>query len=160
MAKDASEDGEAPAELKPSELDENTHAEMRELYGEVARGMRFAKERQWKLVGAVLLVFVAMMVIAQALVLDALMAKGLALASFLVSAAAIYMLVIYQIWQNTEGGRLEAIGSQFSNLFREIVGLQNRRDSRLHGYIILTFMIFAILLGNAATVFFLARFYM
>ena len=160
MAKDDSEDGAAPAELKPSELDENTHGEMRELYGETAHSLRFARERQWKLVGAVLLVFVAMMAVAQALVIDALMAKGLALASFLVSAAAIYMLAIYQVWQNAEAGRLEAIGAHFSSLFRDIVGSQARRDSRVHGYIILAFMICGIILGNAATVLFLARFYM
>ena len=162
MAKDdsAEAEGEAPAELKPSELDENTHAEMRELYGVTAQGLLSARDRQWKLVGAVLLVFVAMMVIAQALVIEAPMAKGLALASFLVSAAAIYILALYQIWQNTEAGRLEQIGSTFSSLFREIVGQQNRRDTRLHGYIILAFMILAIILGNAATVFFLARFYL
>jgi len=159
-AKDDSAEGEAPAELKPSELDENTHAEMRELYGETARGMRFAKDRQWKLVGAVLLIFVAMMAVAQALVIEALFAKGLALASILVSAAAIYILIIFQVWQNTEASRLEMIGAYFSSLFRDIVGAQAKRDGRVHGYIILVFMILAIVLGNAATVFFLARFYL
>jgi hypothetical protein len=161
VKKDADEDGSEQAEeLKPSELDENTHAEMRILYGDSSHALLFAKERQWKLVGAVLLIFVAMMVIAQALVIDANMAKGLVLASFLVSAAAIYMLIVYQVWQTTEAGRQEAIGATFSSMFTRIQGPQVRREGRIHGYIILVFMICGILLGNAATAFFLSRFYL
>ncbi len=162
MAKEPeeAEGGGEAEELKASELDENTHAEMRVLYGESAHTVRFAKERQWKLVGAVLLMFAAIMIVAQILVIEANMAKGLVLASFLVSAASIYMLIIYQIWQSTEFARQEAIGSQFSSLFKGILGPQARREGRVHGYIILTFMICGIILGNAATVFFLSRFYL
>ena len=160
-AKDTDESsGEVSEELKPSELDENTHAEMRILYSDASSAIRFAKERQWKLVGAVLLIFAAMMAAAQALVIEANMAKGLVLVSFLVSAAAIYMLVVYQVWQNTESTRQEAIGVRFSSLFSGTVGSQGRREGRVHGYIILAFMICGILLGNAATVFFLSRFYL
>jgi len=157
---DETEDGAEAEELKPSELDENTHAEMRILYGDSAQAQRFAKERQWKLTGAVLLIFAGMMIAAQILVIEANMAKGLVLASFLVSAAAIYMLIVYQIWQGTEAACQQAINSQFSSLFQKIAGAQARREGRTHGYIILTFMIFGIILGNAATVFFLARFYL
>ena len=151
--------GEKTEELKPSELDENTHAEMRILYSDSSQALLFAKERQWKLVGAVLLIFVAIMVIAHVLLIEANMAKGLVLASFLVSAAAIYMLIVYQVWQGTESGRQEAIAATFSNKFARIQGGQGRREGRVHGYIVLTFLIFGILLGNAATVFFLIRFY-
>jgi hypothetical protein len=166
MAKDekkASDDedgGEQKEELKPSELDENTHAEMRILYGDSTQALVFAKERQWKLVGAVLFIFGAMMLIAQVLVIEANLAKGLVLASFLVSAAAIYMLIVYQVWQNVESGRQEEIGASFSNMFARIQGAQSRREGRIHGYIILVFMIGGVLLGNAATAFFLARFYL
>jgi hypothetical protein len=152
--------GEQTEELKPSELDENTHAEMRILYGDSSQALLFAKERQWKLAGAVLLIFVAIMVVAQVLVIEANMAKGLVLASFLVSAAAIYMLIVYQVWQGTESSRQEAIAASFSNMFTRIQGPQGRREGRIHGYIILAFLIFGILLGNAATVFFLSRFYL
>ncbi len=167
MAKDAqgakesdAGDNEAPEEIKPSELDENTHAEMRILYSDSSSAIRFAKERQWKLVGAVLLIFVAMMALAQILVIDANMAKGLVLVSFLVSAAAIYMLIVYQVWQGTESARQEAISGRFSSLFSGAVGSQGQREGRVHGYIILAFMICGILLGDAATVFFLSRFYL
>ncbi len=159
MADDTEGSGEAE-ELKPSELDENTHAEMRVLYSESSNTVRFAKERQWKLAGAVLLIFAAIMIVAQIVVIEANMAKGLVLGSFLVSAASIYMLIIYQIWQGTEFARQEAISNQFSSLFKSIIGPQATRDGGIHGYIILTFMIGGIILGNAATVFFLARFYL
>jgi len=154
------ESSEEAEELKPSELDENTHAEMRVLYSEISNTVRFAKERQWKLTGAVLLIFAAIMIVAQILVIEANMAKGLVLASFLVSAAAIYMLIIYQIWQSTAFARQEKIDRQFSSLFQSILGPQAMRDGGVHGYIILTFMIAGIILGNAATVFFLSRFYL
>jgi len=157
---DETESSEQAEELKPSELDENTHAEMRVLYSESSNTVRFAKERQWKLAGAVLLIFAAIMIVAQILVIEANMAKGLVLASFLVSAASIYMLVIYQIWQGTEFARQEAISTQFSSLFKGILGPQAKREGGVHGYIILTFIICGIILGNAATVFFLSRFYL
>ena len=151
------EDTTESEELKPSELDENTHAEMLVLYGDSSNTVRFAKERQWKLVGAVLLIFASMMFVAQVLIIDANLAKGLALASFLVSAAAIYMLVVYQIWQGTQFTRQKEISAQFSSLFKNILG---QREGRTHGYIILAFMIGGIILGNAAAVIFLARFYL
>ena len=155
----AEESAEAE-ELKPSELDENTHAEMRILYSDSTIAVRFAKERQWKLTGAVLLVFAGMMIAAQIQVIEANMAKGLVLASFLVSAASIYMLIIYQVWQGNETTRQVAISAQFSSLFKDILGPQAVREGHVHGIIILTFMIFGIILGNAATVFFLSRFYL
>ena len=155
--KEGTEDTAEAEELKPSELDENTHAELLVLYRDSSNTVRFSKERQWKLVGAVLLIFVSMMFVAQTLIIEADMAKGLVLASFLVSAAAIYMLVVYQIWQGTQFTRQKEISAQFSSLFKNILG---QREGRTHGYIILTFMIIGIILGNAATVIFLARFYL
>ncbi len=157
---DETEEGAEAEELKPSELDENTHAEMRILYGDSSAAGRFAKERQWKLTGAVMLVFAGMMIAAQVQVIEANMAKGLVLASFLVSAASIYMLIIYQVWQGNEATRQGAISAQFSSLFKDILGPQAVREGRVHGIIILTFMIFGIILGNAATVYFLSRFYL
>ncbi len=157
---DETEEGAEAEELKPSELDENTHAEMRILYGDSTTAVRFAKERQWKLTGAVLLVFAGMMIAAQVQVIEANMAKGLVLASFLVSAASIYMLIIYQVWQGNEATRQGAISAQFSSLFKDILGPQAVREGRVHGIIILTFMVFGIILGNAATVYFLSRFYL
>jgi hypothetical protein len=159
MADDAKENAEAE-ELKPSDLDENTHAEMLILYSESANAVRFAKERQWKLTGAVLLVFAGIMITAQILTTEENLAKSLVLASFLVSAASIYMLIIYQIWQSTELTRQEAISGTFSSLFQKIRGQQAIREGGVHGYIIMTFMMFGIILGNAATVFFLTRFYL
>jgi len=159
MADEPEESAEAE-ELKPSELDENTHAEMRILYTDTANAIRFAKERQWKLTGAVLLIFAGIMIAAQVQVIEENMAKGLVLASFLISAASIYMLIIYQVWQGTELARQEAISASFSSLFKTIHGSQAKREGGVHGYIILTFMMAGIILGNAATVFFLSRFYL
>ncbi len=150
---------EGPA-MAPSDLDENSHAEMRLLYRDASQAMRFAKDRQWKLVGTALLVFLGIMAIPEFLEIAPLMAKGLVLASFLVSAATIYVLVIYQIGQNGELGRLHAVGERFSSLFRNLAGVTAKRESKLHGHIILFFMVAGVLLANGVSVVFLARLYL
>ena len=48
---------ESGSSIKASELDETTHAELRVLYQDSGMSVRFARERQWKLVAGALLVF-------------------------------------------------------------------------------------------------------
>jgi len=134
------------------DLDEAAHAELCMLYADASQAMRFAKERQWRLTGGTLLVFAAMMVLPKILTLSALVGKALVLSSFLVSASAIYILIIYQVWQSAELRRMQSISARFSTVFLGIGGNRGRRDAGLHGYIIAFFMIGAILLANAVTV--------
>jgi hypothetical protein len=155
------EEGQDPgAEVTPSSLDEATHAELRVLYEDSSKAVRFAKERQWKLVGATLLLFAGIMTITEFLKMDEMMAKGLVLGSFVIGASAIYILIIYQLWQHTELNRLRSIGIRFSNVFAQIRGARPEREAKIHGFIILFMMIFGILLGNGAAAFFLSRLYL
>lgn len=134
------------------DLDEMSHAELRLLYRDASQTVRFAKERQWRLTGGTLLIFAGMMLLPEILALSALVGKALVLSSFLVSASAIYILVIYQVWQSAELRRMQEIGARFSTIFLGIGGDRVRRDSALHGYIIAFFMIGGILLANGVTV--------
>jgi hypothetical protein len=87
-------------------------------------------------------------------------AKGLVLTSFLLGAGAIYLLIVYQVWQNAELRRMQEIGARFSNVFSQLGGADAAREGRLHGYIVLFFMIALIALGNALAVLLMSRYYL
>ena len=157
MADDREESGGG---ISASELDERTHAELLMLYRDSTVSVRFARERQWKLVGAALLLFAAVVAIPEMVDISTLAARALVLASFLISASGIYVLIVYQVWQNAELRRMQTIGGRFSNVFAELGGRKAAREGKLHGYIILFFMIAAIMLGNALAVLLLSRFYL
>jgi hypothetical protein len=142
-----------------SELDESTHAELRILYQDAGMSVRFARERQWKLVGGALLLFAATVAVPELVDISDFAAKGLVLASFLISAGAIYLLIVYQVWQNTELRRMLEISARFSNIFAQLGGRDAAREGRLHSYIVLFFMIALIALGNALAVLLMARHY-
>ena len=146
-------------EISASELDDLTHAELLMLYRDSTVSVRFARERQWKLVGAALLLFAAIVAIPELVDISTFAAKGLVLAGFLIGASAIYVLIVYQVWQNAELRRMQTIGGRFSNIFAELGGRNAAREGKLHGYIVLFFMIAAIGLGNALAVLLLSRFY-
>ncbi len=156
MADDREESG---GDIGASELDELTHAELLMLYQDSTVSVRFARERQWKLVGAALLLDTAVVAIPQLVDVSTFAAKLLVLASFLIGASVIYILIVYQVWQNAELRRMQTIGSRFSSVFAELGGRNAAREGKLHGYIILFFMIAAIGLGNALAVLLLSRFY-
>ena len=157
MADDREESG---GDIGASELDELTHAELLMLYQDSTVSVRFARERQWKLVGAALLLDTAVVAIPQLVDVSTFAAKLLVLASFLIGASVIYILIVYQVWQNAELRRMQTIGSRFSNIFAELGGRNAAREGTLHGYIILFFMIAAIGLGDALAVLLLSRFYL
>ena len=148
------------SDISASELDELTHAELLMLYQDSAVSVRFARERQWKLVGAALFLFAAIVAVPELVDISPFGAKGLVLAGFLIGASAIYVLVVYQVWQNAELRRMQTIGGRFSNIFAQLGGHNAAREGKLHGYIILFFMIAAIGLGNTLVVLLLSRFYL
>ena len=147
-------------DIGASELDELTHAELLMLYQDSTVSVRFARERQWKLVGAALLLDTAVVAIPQLVDVSTFAAKLLVLASFLIGASVIYILIVYQVWQNAELRRMQTIGGRFSNVFAELGGHNAAGEGKLHGYIILFFMIAGIALGNALAVLLLSRFYL
>lgn len=151
MAVDVANDDfeEEPFELKESDLDDLTHAEMLMLYAESADSIRFAKAQQWKSVGATLLVFAGLMLVAHFTKDNIVLVKTAAFTSFLFSVAAIYTLVLYQVWQNTEREKLREISKALSNLFIKIRTIKSSREANFHRYTLLCFMAIAILIGNA-----------
>ena len=146
------------ASITPSELDESTHAELRLLYQESSVSIRTARDRQWKLVGAALLLLAALVAVPELVNVSDLAAKGLVLSSILISASAIYVLIVYQVWQNTELRRQQTIASHFSSIFAQLGGSEAAREGKLNGYIVLFFMVSTILLGNALVVLLFSRF--
>lgn len=159
MAPSGQEGRDSDSDIVASELDENTHAELRLLYQDSTNSVRFARERQWKLVTAALLLFAVIVSVPELVEVSILAAKALVVASFLISASSIYILIVYQVWQNGELLRMQTIGNRFSNIFAELGGRSAAREGRLHSYIVLFFMIAAIALGNALSVLLLSRFY-
>ncbi len=156
---DENQDESGPG-VSPSELDESTHAVLRVLYQESGLSVRFARERQWKLVGGTLLAFAATVAVPELVEISTFAAKGLVLASFLIGAGAMYLLIVYQVWQNTELRRMQEIGARFSNIFVQLGGADAAREGRLHSYIVLFFMIVLIALGNALAVLLMSRHYL
>jgi hypothetical protein len=153
-------EGESGPAVTPSDLDESTHAELRVLYQDAGMSVRFARERQWKLIGGALLMFTATIAVPELVDISTFAAKGLVLASFLIGAGAIYLLIVYQVWQNTELNRMQEIGARFSNIFAQLGGREAAREGRLHGYIVLFFMIALIALFNALAVLLMSRHYL
>ncbi|TQV78419.1 hypothetical protein [Denitrobaculum tricleocarpae] len=146
-------------ELQASDLDDLTHAELLMLYTESANSIRFAKAQQWKSVGATLLVFAGLMLVAHFAKTNIQLVKTAAFTSFLFSAAALYTLVLYQVWQNTEREKLREIAKALSNLFVKIRTIKSSREANYHRYTLLCFMAVAILLGNAILIMDLQAFY-
>jgi hypothetical protein len=141
-------DDEPARENIPSELDELTHAEMCMLYRESADSIRFAKAHQWKSLGATLLVFAGMITLARLAPDNATLTNLVIAVSFISSSAVIYMLVLYQVWQNTEREKLRDIAGHFSSFSQFTRAIKSSREANVHRYTLLAFMIVAILLGN------------
>lgn len=145
-------------EIEGSRLDDLTHAEMTTLYRESADTIRFAKSQQWRSLGATLLVFGALIVLGRINAADQTFVKALIVVSLLFSVGAIYSLVIYQFWQSTERLKLRTISESLSSLARDIRGLKPQFEANLLRYLLLAFMVIAILLGNAVLIADLAKY--
>ena len=133
---------------EPSELDDLTHAEMRLLYREASDTTRFAKVQQWKTLGAALILLGAIVTLKGYYPRAELLGHVLLFASIAVSAGAIYALAIYQAWQSTERSKLRHISTGFSGLARNVRGMKSRREANFFRYVLLTFMITGVVLGE------------
>jgi hypothetical protein len=77
--------------------------------------------------------------------------------SVLVGLAAVYLIMFYQFWQNTERDKLVRIMSRFSNLSRSIRGMSSGREASLRRLVVLGFMILVILGAVALTIAYLQQ---
>ncbi len=147
--KDAGKD--AGDEEVQSDLSEATLSELRQLYDESVRAVFFAKNQQWNTLGATLLVYLALMVIARMMPPESGVAYYLALLVFVVTPATIYILLIYQLWQSTEKQKQDAISARFSMQCRSVRGIKSTREADFHRYTLFIFMVGMLLIGGGVT---------
>ncbi|MEL0106500.1 MAG: hypothetical protein VW802_06095 [Rhodospirillaceae bacterium] len=157
--KDDKDDAEEkqPFEVVESELDEKTHAEVQLLYRDSSETVLFAKSMQWKTVGSTLVVYIILIVIAKFISKDPTLITFLKGAMILSAIGAIYTLFIYQFWQHDKLKKLKTAGDHFSNLFRNLRDIKSRKESNVHRYTLLTFMVCILMLGGFITFQSLAR---
>lgn len=153
------EDGGAQRELVPSELDEITHAEMRLLYEDATTAIRYAKSQQWKTVSGMLMILGAMIITAEFTAEHKDFIKIIVIVGMVSGAAAIYMLIILQLSQNTERDKVRFTVSYFSNVARENFNIESSTEGNIQRYILLGFMIMGIVMGNGILIMVLSRFY-
>ena len=150
-AKPPAKDKAGPAaekrESDGGDLDDRAHAELCRLYEESWHAVLFAKAQQWKTLGAALVVYLALVLIAKFVASAPGFAGHLVAAIILVCVAAIFVVIIYQFWQHAETTKLEAIANRFSAAFRDIRRLKSRIEANIHRYILLTFIIVMLALG-------------
>ena len=136
---------EAEEALVASELDERTHAEMLMLYHEAVKTSRFGKVQQWRSMAIGLAAIFGLGVLGAHVSEDAFLFRLSQFLSVLIGLAAVYLIVFYQFWQNTERDKLVRIMSRFSNLSRSIRGMSSGREASLRRLVVLGFMILVIL---------------
>lgn len=140
------EDAEV-TELTVSNLDDKTHAELRMLYAESTETLRFIKNHQWKTVGAMLLTYMGLIVVAVWTKAGPAMTNKLMAITILLATAVIFTLVIYQFWMHNEMTKLDAMNPHLSSLFRDVRALKSRREANVHRYMLLFFMAIVVTLG-------------
>jgi len=151
MAKQETEKTEPEAEteveepLAPSELDERTHAEMLMLYHEAVKTSRFGKVQQWRAMAIGVVAIFALGVLGAHVPEDAFLFRLVQFLAVVIALAALYLIVFYQFWQNTERAKLVRIMARFSNLARSVRDMSSGREASLRRFVVLGFMILMIL---------------
>jgi len=148
---------EAPAqepekfENKPSNLDSLTHRELETLYKESTETIRFAKKLQWWTLGSTLLTFGGMIGITKLVNADQAFGQMMSLLNILLAVAVVFALVTYQMWQHTEAKKIEVISRNYSSLFTRIRRFKSKREANIQRYIMLLFLILAVIMGAIVT---------
>jgi hypothetical protein len=145
-------EAEAEEALVASELDERTHAEMLMLYHEAVKTSRFGKVQQWRSMAIGVFAIFGLAVLGAHVSEDAFLFRLVQFLSVVVGLAAVYLIVFYQFWQNTEREKLVRIMARFSNLSRSIRGMSSGREASLRRFVVLGFMILVILGAVALTI--------
>lgn len=135
-------------ENEPSSYDELTHSEMRLLYEDSTRTIRFAKYLQWWTLGSTLVVDGAFLGIAKLVSADIDYANKLTAMIIVLTVAVIATLIIYQFWQHTEFLKIEKISKGFSAAFREVRLTKSNLEANIHRYLLLLFMIMTVIIGS------------
>ena len=156
-APEAEAEEEAEEALVPSELDELTHAEMLMLYHEAVKTSRFGKAQQWRSMAIGVASIFGLGVLGAHVSEDAFLFRLSQFLAVLIGLAAVYLIVFYQFWQNTERDKLLRIMARFSNLSQSIRGMSSGREASLRRFMVLGFMILVILGAAALTIAYLQQ---
>src|SRR3954453_4394851 len=105
-ATESDAEGAVDEPLAPSELDERTHAEMLMLYHEAVKTSRFGKVQQWRAMAIGVFAIFGLGVLGAHVSEDAFLFRLVQFLSVIVGLAALYLIVFYQFWQNTEREKL------------------------------------------------------
>lgn len=151
-------DASEAVEFQESPLDEKSHAECLKLYDESTITMRYAKSQQWRTLAFVSIVYSALLLLSYTQLATPEMIPMLIIISFVLSAAGISAVFIFQMWQSTEMRKLDYISHQMSDMFRETRALKSTFEANVQRYAILFFMVAFIITANALTYMVLARF--
>src|SRR5262245_37664142 len=144
---EAEAEGEAEEALVASELDELTHAEMLMLYHEAVKSSRLGKVQQWRSMAIGVAAIFGLGVLGAHVPEDEFLFWLVQFLAVIIGLAAVYLIVFYQFWQNTERDKLIRIMSRFSNLSQSIRGMSSGREASLRRFVILGFMI-SVILGS------------
>ncbi|WP_395019006.1 hypothetical protein [Dongia sp.] len=150
-------EGEAEEPLVASELDERTHAEMLMFYHEAVKTSRFGKLQQWRSMAIGLVAIFGLGVLGAHVSEDDFLFRLAQFLAVVIALAAIYLIVFYQFWQNTEREKLVRIMARFSNLSRSIRGMSSGREASLRRFVVLGFMILVIVGAAALTIIYLQQ---
>ena len=141
------ENAQALPEIVPPAADGTVHAEVRMLYAESTDTLRFVKNHQWKTVGATLLTFAGIIAVAVAVDANRALSGKLLAITYLMAAAVILTLLMYQFWMHNELAKIDHMGHYFSSAFQDIRRIKSRRESNLHRYTLLMFQCVVVVLG-------------
>jgi hypothetical protein len=144
-APEAEPEAEVEEALAPSELDERTHAEMLMLYHEAVKTSRFGKAQQWRSMAVGVFAIFGLGVLGAHVPTDDLLFRVVQFLAVIIGLAAVYLILFYQFWQNTERAKLMRIMARLSNLSRSIRGMSSGGEASLRRYMVLGFMILVIL---------------
>jgi hypothetical protein len=115
------------------------------LYHEAVKTSRFGKVQQWRSMAIGVVSIFALGVLGTHVSEDAFLFRLAQFLAVLIGLAAVYLIVFYQFWQNTERDKLIRIMSRLSNLSRSIRGMSSGREASLRRIVTLGFMIVVIL---------------
>ena len=169
MAKDAKPAKEPKKQAEPeteveveeplvaSELDERTHAEMLMLYHEAMETSRSGKEQQWRSMAIGVFAIVALGALGAHVSKTDMLFRIAQFLAVLIGLSAIYLIIFYQFWQNTEREKLRRITARFSNLARSVRSVSSGREASLRRFMVLGFMILMIVGAVVLTLEYLAQ---
>jgi len=143
--------------LVASELDERTHAEMLMLYHEAMETSRYGKAQQWRSTAIGVFAIVALGVLGAHISKTDMLFRVAQFLAVLIGLCAIYLIVFYQFWQNTEREKLRRITAKFSNLARTVRAISSGREANIRRFVVLGFMVLIILATVAVTLEYLAQ---